>query len=284
MADPYITFPDGDAVLRSSDGVDFRLDRIILLRSSPVFATMFSLPTPLGSVLPEPIYLSEPSSILDIIFRSIYPPNSEPVFSSADVAMEVWRAIDKYALTTQPLVKETTRYLCNLDPPLKAWAKAVQLGHLGIRASAASRFFENNSDILTSDYQYLQSISGAAVLNLQRVRRDVHSRMSVVLELTNNEHWYCHKHRKQKDVASGEQSKSLYSRLRSLDTPPSAKCEDCNDTRNSGESMELREDARNYLDLLLKAAVAIDAAGGYEQAPPFPKPPPNTLLGMLTLS
>lgn len=40
----YLSFPDGDVVLQSADGVDFRLDSVILRRASPFFATMLALP------------------------------------------------------------------------------------------------------------------------------------------------------------------------------------------------------------------------------------------------
>ncbi|EIM81425.1 uncharacterized protein STEHIDRAFT_114876 [Stereum hirsutum FP-91666 SS1] len=76
---------DADVVLRSGDHVDFRVYGIILSLASPVFKTMFTLPTPSRSSTTArqndddhrdglPIVpLSEDADILDPILRACYP-------------------------------------------------------------------------------------------------------------------------------------------------------------------------------------------------------------------
>ncbi|KAI0255769.1 hypothetical protein BJV78DRAFT_1173189 [Lactifluus subvellereus] len=65
-----------DVILRSSDGVDFRVFKIILSLASPIFADMFSIPQPVpnGSHAEPPVVtLSEDSKTLDFVLRHLYP-------------------------------------------------------------------------------------------------------------------------------------------------------------------------------------------------------------------
>ena len=65
-----------DVILRSSDGVDFRVFRIILSLASPIFADMFSIPQPAASEFhagPQVVTLSEDSKALDFVLRHLYP-------------------------------------------------------------------------------------------------------------------------------------------------------------------------------------------------------------------
>ena len=57
--------PDADAILRSSDGKEFRVHRLILGLTSPIFKDMFGLPQPTDfpSQIPS-IDVSESSDIL----------------------------------------------------------------------------------------------------------------------------------------------------------------------------------------------------------------------------
>ncbi|KAF8310311.1 hypothetical protein DL93DRAFT_1666303 [Clavulina sp. PMI_390] len=50
----YLHVPDGDVVLLSSDGIEFRVDSTILRRASPFFDAMFRLPSP----SPPPLHVS----------------------------------------------------------------------------------------------------------------------------------------------------------------------------------------------------------------------------------
>ncbi|KAJ6531173.1 hypothetical protein B0H19DRAFT_855010, partial [Mycena capillaripes] len=70
-------FNSGDVILRSSDGVDFRVHRIVLSLASPVFASMFTLPQP-GSEPDVPsIPMPESAITLDSMLRFWYP-GAEP--------------------------------------------------------------------------------------------------------------------------------------------------------------------------------------------------------------
>lgn len=79
-----ISLPSGGVILKSSDGVEFKVYKNILALASPFFRQMFTLPQPgsqdavEGSDLkPQPevsvVEVSETSTALDILLRLIYP-------------------------------------------------------------------------------------------------------------------------------------------------------------------------------------------------------------------
>ena len=68
--------PDADIVLRSSDLVDFRVHRSVLVASSPVFRDMFSLPQPPNDTAPGAlpvVHLSEDVETLSSLVSMLYP-------------------------------------------------------------------------------------------------------------------------------------------------------------------------------------------------------------------
>ncbi|CCM02519.1 uncharacterized protein FIBRA_04621 [Fibroporia radiculosa] len=117
-----------DVIMRTSDGVDFKVHRLILSEASPFFEGMFALPqpppTPNNDVdthtsLASPttttssndgnnaptsrqddlpvILVTEPSEIIDALLRLCYP-FSPPVFATVDAIAAVLEAARKYAL------------------------------------------------------------------------------------------------------------------------------------------------------------------------------------------
>ncbi|KDQ20466.1 hypothetical protein BOTBODRAFT_308158 [Botryobasidium botryosum FD-172 SS1] len=67
--------PTADVILRSSDDVQFKVHRLLLVEASPFFRTMFDLPqpsTPLADALPV-VDFAEPEQVLDTLLRWIYP-------------------------------------------------------------------------------------------------------------------------------------------------------------------------------------------------------------------
>ena len=90
---------DADVILRSSDGKELRVHRLILGLSSPVFQGMFGLPQPAD--YPDPSQIStldvaDPSDILEPFIQHLYPKSSPKV---ADI--QTWAALyaiaDKYS-------------------------------------------------------------------------------------------------------------------------------------------------------------------------------------------
>ena len=80
--------PRADLVLRSSDGVNFRVFKIILSLASSIFADMFTLPTPPAppnsSDEPPVVQLPEDAETLDLALRHCYPIRSPEVVKQRD--------------------------------------------------------------------------------------------------------------------------------------------------------------------------------------------------------
>ncbi|KAJ6564894.1 hypothetical protein DFH09DRAFT_1363900 [Mycena vulgaris] len=70
---PPFNDPDADVILRSSDGIDFRVHRVILSQASPFFKNMFPLPQPNSEPELPTISMAESSSVLEEVLRFWYP-------------------------------------------------------------------------------------------------------------------------------------------------------------------------------------------------------------------
>ncbi|EIM86434.1 uncharacterized protein STEHIDRAFT_156748 [Stereum hirsutum FP-91666 SS1] len=82
--------PSADVILRTSDGVDLRVYKLILSLSSPVFQTMLTLPQPPSDNTSTPtnpvIGMTEPSSVLIPLIRACYPARREHELDATDTA------------------------------------------------------------------------------------------------------------------------------------------------------------------------------------------------------
>ena len=102
---------DADVILRSSDGVDFRVYKVILSKASLFFKDMFTLPPPSPDSQDDykddykdgaPIItLSEDSASLDLLLRFCYPVEDPTLSTIEDVetVMEIGRKYDIDFLT-----------------------------------------------------------------------------------------------------------------------------------------------------------------------------------------
>ncbi|KAG6330410.1 hypothetical protein ID866_8679, partial [Astraeus odoratus] len=80
-ASPPFGHPKADAILRSSDNVDFRVFQLFLSLASPFFETLFDLPQPSEETSADTetidglpvIPMSEDSKTLDALLRFCYP-------------------------------------------------------------------------------------------------------------------------------------------------------------------------------------------------------------------
>ncbi|CAL1697437.1 unnamed protein product [Somion occarium] len=110
-------------VLRTCDNVDFHVFREILLVASPVFATIFSLPSPNSDndadskdgvpVIP----ISEDQETMDYILRLCYPLPGPPKLTSVSVAEKVFEAAMKYEIQkVLGIVENEVTSLGSADP------------------------------------------------------------------------------------------------------------------------------------------------------------------------
>ena len=93
----YSDMPNADIILQSSDLVNFRVHRSVLVTSSPVFRDMFSLPQPSNDEaldgLPV-VRLSETAEVLNSLISMLYP--VPPELPSSDGILALLATTEKY--------------------------------------------------------------------------------------------------------------------------------------------------------------------------------------------
>ncbi|KAJ7122693.1 hypothetical protein C8R43DRAFT_1032271 [Mycena crocata] len=136
---PPFDDPDADVILRSADGVDFRVHRLVLSLASPFFKGMFTLPQP-NSVSPTipTISMAESAAVLDRALRFWYPGAEPTEIASLDELREVLEALVlKYDM--QFLVPSSKKHLREYleQDPVAVFAIACRHGWKEIALEAA---------------------------------------------------------------------------------------------------------------------------------------------------
>ncbi|KAL4248405.1 SKP1/BTB/POZ domain superfamily protein [Abortiporus biennis] len=95
----FLDDPNADVILRSSDGVEFRVFKVILSKSSPFFNDMFSLPqaTEQSLTAAQVIDVAEDSTTLAKLLTYCYPLRT-PKFTTLEEVIAFISATDKYQL------------------------------------------------------------------------------------------------------------------------------------------------------------------------------------------
>ncbi|KZT58385.1 hypothetical protein CALCODRAFT_412893, partial [Calocera cornea HHB12733] len=122
--------PKADLVVKSSDGVEFRVFKTFLSEGSVVFANMFDHPQPSNSDPSEPVPWPEPAAVIDRLLQYIYPV-IKPILISLDEVMCLIRAAEKWQIevATSMLKQDliATRFL--LVSPLRIYSFACEMGY-----------------------------------------------------------------------------------------------------------------------------------------------------------
>jgi hypothetical protein len=143
-----------DLILQSSDEIHFRVHKNILSLASPVFADMFSLPSP-SSQKPhdevQVVTLSEHSTALDVALRHIYPVRT-PKGDSLHYASILVEFARKYQV--EALDRFITGYLTPSveRDPVGVYAIAITYGYNDIGAIAARSCLNLPFSSLRSQY------------------------------------------------------------------------------------------------------------------------------------
>ncbi|KAF8334638.1 uncharacterized protein EI90DRAFT_2847515, partial [Cantharellus anzutake] len=90
----HLAFEDGDVILRSTDGVEFRVHKYILSISSPFFSSMFTLPQTSGET--QTIEIAEDAKTLDALLRFIYPTSGLRRIENLEEGISILFASRKY--------------------------------------------------------------------------------------------------------------------------------------------------------------------------------------------
>lgn len=187
----YITFPDGDMRLRSCDGVDFRVDSVILRRASGFFRDLARLPE--AKDTEEVIAMEESADVLNILLRLLYPMGlAAPTVSTHKQGEELLRAVDKLDIVSHAVNQAITQHLSTLVP-LRAWAIAVRFQYAEARKAAVARFMLEKPHPTNRypDIAELDGVSARALAKLYRVRETaIHDVKEFLSELF----WCCAAH------------------------------------------------------------------------------------------
>jgi hypothetical protein len=97
----YLGMPGADVILQSSDHVNFHVHRSVLVKSSPFFRDMFSLPQPSSDASDElpMVHVSETAEVLNSLISMLYHVPPEMPRSSDDI-LALLAATDKYDMGT----------------------------------------------------------------------------------------------------------------------------------------------------------------------------------------
>ncbi|KAI0731137.1 hypothetical protein C8Q76DRAFT_717733 [Earliella scabrosa] len=143
FAQPPFNNPAGDFVIRSRDGVHFRIRSDILAEASPVLVNTFRITqqhagdSSQSVIDAKPVIpMSEDSETLDPLLRLAYP-TADPVFSSLRDVRLVLEAAIKYQMEEAIALLKKTLRLHIKDQPLRVWAIACLL-RLDEEAKAAA--------------------------------------------------------------------------------------------------------------------------------------------------
>lgn len=175
--------PGADVILRSGDHVDFRVYRIVLSLASPVFKSMFTLPTPtvspttanrneddLRDGLPI-IPVSEDAATLDHILRACYP-GLGPDINDLDTLFRVLIASEKYEIEALRTMAGLILTIHVEKSPVEAYAVACRFGYSNIvpiaaKAALAVKF----DDLIDSPPGALRPMSNVQFQHLLRYHR-----------------------------------------------------------------------------------------------------------------
>lgn len=139
---------DGDVILRLSDGVDFRLYKVVLAKASPVFHGMFTLPDSHPTGDPQIVTMTEDADTLEGLVRFCYPVRRPP-FKSLDLLVSVISAATKYDMldVRSDIIQREDTFLSN-SPPIRVYLLAC-VWKIPRFARRAARQLLDDADALT---------------------------------------------------------------------------------------------------------------------------------------
>jgi hypothetical protein len=121
---PFNDTEPHDTILRSKDGVNFYVYKVILSVASPFFRQMFSLPQPNGSI--GTITVTEDSQTLDRLLRLCYPV-PDPIIKDLTDISDVLEAAMKYEMEEATALMRVELLTFVNDKPLQVFAVACRL-------------------------------------------------------------------------------------------------------------------------------------------------------------
>ncbi|KAA1470202.1 hypothetical protein DENSPDRAFT_879533 [Dentipellis sp. KUC8613] len=151
LRNPGPPFDDlkADIIIRSRDGIDFRVYKLILTMSSEVFSGMFAVqPTPADSTNAREVKdgapvveLAEDGHVLELFLRTLYP-LEKPELTEVNDLLAVLEALRKYMVERLPSAVVLAITELALYRPELAYALASRHGLISLAQAAARRTLE----------------------------------------------------------------------------------------------------------------------------------------------
>ncbi|KAH9914116.1 uncharacterized protein B0H18DRAFT_1046660 [Fomitopsis serialis] len=164
--------PTADLILRSSDGMNFRVRKAILAEASPVFEDMFMLPAsqdadhPAGSLPVVP--MTEDSCTLEGLLRLCYPANDMPL-QTLDQASALLDGAKKYAMDgAQRFLRQRLLSFAETSP-VQVYALSVRHELPDVAKAAAQAFLaitiSNNELRKSTDLRHISTSAFLCLLD-----------------------------------------------------------------------------------------------------------------------
>jgi len=184
-----IQFADGDVVLRSSDGQDFKVHSIVLREASPFFRDMFRLPKASGaSAAYAPIFMTETTNVLNDLLRWIYPTNTAPTVDRISHALDLLRAVEKLQIESHVVKGALNAYIVAQSHPLRAWALATRFGYAEARKDAVRKYLATDEDFMYDVPTEMGFVDAKAYMQLVRVKRTA---ILLARDMIRSDVWVC---------------------------------------------------------------------------------------------
>jgi len=184
-----IQFADGDVVLRSSDGQDFKVHSIVLREASPFFRDMFRLPKASGaSAAYAPILMTETTNVLNDLLRWIYPTNTAPTVDKISHALDLLRAVEKLQIESHVVKGALNAYIVAQSHPLRSWALATRFGYKEARKDAVRKYLATDEDFMDDIPTEMEFADAKAYMQLVRVKRTA---IGLATDIIRSDVWVC---------------------------------------------------------------------------------------------
>lgn len=178
-----IQFVDGDVVLRSADGHDFRVHSIVLRKASLFFREMFS-----GSRVYGSVSMTETTDVLNDILRWLYPVDTAPNINSTSHALDLLRAVERLQIDSHVVKRSLHAYIIAQPHPLCAWALATRFGYMEARKDAARRCLATNEDFIDDIPTEMELVDAKTYMKLIRIKR---SAIDLAIDIIRSDVWDC---------------------------------------------------------------------------------------------
>ncbi|KAI0328719.1 hypothetical protein GY45DRAFT_1281309 [Cubamyces sp. BRFM 1775] len=158
-------YPTADIIICSSDNIHFRLHRNILSIASDFFGDMLSLPQPDGASGLPVIPVTEPSTVLECLFRLCYPIKDPPLLTVEQVRPTLEAAM-KYQMGEATEIATAKLHALVSVAPLRVYAIAYQrslddvvrsAGQVVHKQNAQNTYVDELEEIPVSAYRRLLS-------------------------------------------------------------------------------------------------------------------------------